>query len=589
MRAGRRSRDRSLAIAFVVVAALAACGVFALPFLFPPTHQSLSPSYVAGFNNRVSAVAAAFAAVLAFGLAWRLDKPLSGAVPDPAGRISRHLLWAMLAACAVFTGACGWILCQAQVSFNDNLYFVEYMDSVVRYHQHIYRDFPFLYGPVLLYFPIAIYECLRPLHISVEGAYFAALTIWQVLGLGLTYFTLEALPLSRRAKSIVLCIFTVSAICPNLGLNYSLIRSLLPFSTLLFTSRVSNAWKMALAFAAGEVLQLAVSPELGFAFAAGASFYALCLTLQRRRLAWVPAVFSPWVGAAAFIAVTGTRYLQSVSSFSSGAMNMIVEPVPYILIFLFAVIWVVPVSLAGFFRQHRTDAILLAALFVVSLGMLPPALGRCDPLHVFFNGADIYILAAVAAMHWKRETRRLWFTLFAWVAVTMNLNNLFAWNGEFLYSARVVKHMHDSPALARENKVARIAKIDLARLDSIVGTAGVATPFRIPYATSTQLKDSGHFIPDPDVYYIGIWTQDAEQSRAARLDRAEWALVPLEDESIRETPKEEAESIVGFRQYPNRHAEYVYGDILYSDLAENWKPVAMFGDSDLVLYRHQPE
>ena len=69
--------------------------------------------------------------------------------------------------------------------------------------------------------------------------------------------------------------------------------------------------------------------------------------------------------------------------FARGIANFIVEPIPYILVFLFALVWLVPVTLARFFREGRQEAPLLAALYVFSVALLPVAFGRAEPGHVF--------------------------------------------------------------------------------------------------------------------------------------------------------------------------------------------------------------
>ena len=82
--------------------------------------------------------------------------------------------------------------------------------------------------------------------------------------------------------------------------------------------------------------------------------------------------------------------------FARGIANFIVEPNPYVLAFLFALVWLVPLMLARFVREARPEAPLLAALYVFSVAMLPVAFGRADPGHVFFTGIGIYLLSLVA-------------------------------------------------------------------------------------------------------------------------------------------------------------------------------------------------
>ena len=166
-----------------------------------------------------------------------------------------------MAVSAAFTAALAYLLCRVNMASVDNRYFLEYMDDVSRYHQHIYVDFSFIYGPLLLYFPLFMHWLLRPFHIGIEGSYYVALVVANVLGLVLLWLTLEALPISRKVKSITLCLFTIMTMCPVMGINYTLIRFLTPFSTLLFASRIKQPWAIAFAFFLGEFSSLVSHPS----------------------------------------------------------------------------------------------------------------------------------------------------------------------------------------------------------------------------------------------------------------------------------------------------------------------------------------
>src|SRR5581483_5930762 len=460
--------------------------------------------------------------------------------------------------------------CRAELASVDNRYFLEYIDDVSRYHQRIYVDFSFAYGPLLLYFPLWMHSLLRPLHIGLEGSYYTALTITDVLGVVIAWFTLESLPLSRKIKAITLCMFAILSMCPVMGLSYTLVRFLAPFSTLLFASRIKNPLFLALAFSFGEALQLGISPELGIAFAAGACFYTVCMTAKNGR-AWIVAVLAPLLSAGIFLWIAGGHYPDSIRFYSHGDLNLIVEPLGYIILFLIATVWLVPRMLAGAFRQRRPEAVLLASLFVVSLGLLVPAFGRCDPLHVFFNGAGMFVLASIAIGESSGDVRKLWFLGFACSLMWMQFVN-------FMLRPDVKRAVgFDRTALVQN-------WIDISRLESITGSAKISVPFWVPLGVENELKRSGHFLPDRESFNLLVTNPDAERARTARMDRAQWALIPTKDFLDWETPTNTSRILgIGYNFYPKYRQPYVYDAILLEELQTHWTRVATVGD--WILYR----
>lgn len=558
----------------LAIGSLAALGVFLVPFLFPPSHPSLSASYTAGFNNRVAALAAAFVGLLSFALAWKFQL-FPNRAHDPDRRsIPLWLATSCLAVTAAFNAAFGLLLCRAEVASVDNRYFLEYMDDVFRYHERIYADFSFAYGPLLLYFPLWIHALLRPFHIGIEGAYYVALMLAHVIGLVVAWVTLENLPISRKVKAITLCLFAILSMCPVMGLSYTLVRFLAPFSTLVFISRIKNPLFVVLAFGLGEALQLAVSPELGFAFAAGACFYAICMTAENG-LARILAIAALPVGAGLFLWIGGPHYLDSLRLYSHGDLNLIVEPLGYIILFLIATVWLVPRMLAGAFRQRRPEAVLLASLFIICLGLLPPAFGRSDPLHVFFNGAGMFLLASVAIGGYSGNIRKLWFLCFACSLVWMQFVN-------FMLRPDVRRAVGFAPKETQRNW------IDTSQLESIIGDAKISVPFWVPLRVEDELKQGGHFLPDRESFNLVVTNPDAEKARAARMDRVQWALIPAKDVLYRETPSNTSRMLgIGYQFYPKRRQPYVYGAILLDELQRHWTPVATVGDW-IVYHQNAP-
>jgi len=475
---------------------------------------------------------------------------------------------------AVFTATLGYLLCRLDIALVDNRFFLEYMDDVARYHQRIYTDFSFSYGPIPLYFPLFVYWLLRPFHIGLEGSYYAALTVANALGLVILWLTLEALPVSRKIKSITLCMFAIMSICPVMGLNYTILRFLAPFSSLLFASRIKNRLLVALAFFLGELLQLGLSSELGLAFVAGACFYAICMIVKHGP-AWIPTLIAPLVGAGIFLPVAGPHYLDSMRTLSHGDFNLVVEPLGYIILFLIATVWLVPRMLAGAFRRRRAETVLLGSLFVVSLALIPPAFGLCDPAHVFFNGAGMLVLASLAIGGYSPGVRKLWFLCLGCSLMWMQFVN-------FMLRDDITRAVGFDRGALQQNW------IDISRLESIIGDGKISVPFLMPFGVENQLKRSGHFIPDRECFIFLVGNSDAEAARTARMDRAQWALVPRKDPRGSETARNTSPVLgIGYKFYPVRRPPYVYGAILIKELQTHWTPVATVGD--WIVYRQNTQ
>ncbi|HUY80401.1 MAG TPA: hypothetical protein VMU92_01615 [Acidobacteriaceae bacterium] len=557
--------------------ALAAFGVFVLPFFFPPTHLALSAAYSAGFNNRAADLAAAFVACLTFFVAWRFrlyphTQPQHDPRPTP-----RLVLALSIAACIAFNGFLGWMSARTNLAVYDARYFLEAMDDVIRYHLHIYSGFNFAYGPLLLYLPIWIHSLLAPFHTGTQGAYYTALVLMQCLGLLLLHATLKALQVPRAVHVPAFVVLTLTTFNPILGINYTLVRSLLPFATLLFAARAKTPRALAIFFFLGELLQLAVSPELGFAFAAGACFYALCLAIRDRHnrpLGWLPAIAAPLAAAALFLAIFGKAYLASVFTFANGDYNLIVEPLGYILLFLLCLVWIVPRSLAADFRRHHPQALLRAGLFVLSIGLLPAALGRCEPLHVLFAGLGVYVLAVAALAPWSAPTRNLWLILFA---------GIIAWTQcvSFIY--------HQQPRVAAAILYRHAPwqeSIDIARLRTLTGGQPVSVPFMIPLNIERQIKHSYLYLPDREEFRINVGDPASEDAKAARMNKTGWALIPAQIPESVYTPQTTSVSVgFGYNFYPVRQKPYISGAIIAHDLKAHWTPVASFGK--WVLYHRK--
>ena len=172
--------------------------------------------------------------------------------------------------------------------------------------------------------------------------------IETVVGFLLVVYVLNRLPILRRWKIVFLLLALLHTYPFNFGLNYTFLRFVLPIAFLILAARQSRPWPLAACLFAGQAASLSLSPEAGFAFGASSIAYATYYFFTAGR-AWLVAVAAPLAATAAFLLLTGGGYLRMLKLFARGIANFIVEPIPYILVFLFALVWLVPVTAGALF------------------------------------------------------------------------------------------------------------------------------------------------------------------------------------------------------------------------------------------------
>jgi hypothetical protein len=370
----------------------------------------------------------------------------------------------------------------------------------------------------------------------------------------------------------------IGAVNPLLGLNYTFFRFLTPMATLLFATRRPSLVRTMLLLAAGEVLQLGISPEMGFIFVFTTVVFA-ALAAWRRGVRWLTVAAAPPLGVAVFLLLAGPSYLRMLQSVAHGALNLPVAPYPHILIFLFALVWLIPLALGPMLRSEGPDGIRIVSCYVLSVALLPAAFGRCDPLHVFFNGAGILILSLVATRNLSPRLRH------AWLAALLVFVVWVHWVNDRLYADRTA----DTLRLALTHNIHPDDLdyvLDVPALEHEVGSAKVAIPIEVSLPVEEALKRSGHYGADYYAFFVDVMDPVAEAAKTASLNQSEWALVPTDpDEPFLETPAN-IDEVQGFAfPYPLRHpVPYNLGHLFFENLAANWTPVRAFGP--YTLYRH---
>ncbi len=494
--------------------------------------------------------------------------------------------------------------------YGDGRYFMRQISMHVDFGRRLYDQIELPYGPLLFYGPVIVQALLSPLHASPKAAYYTTLVLEHVIGLLLVVYVLDRLPILRKWRIVFLLLCLLHTYPFGLGLNYTFLRFALPIAFLVLAARQTKARTLGVCLFAGQAASLSLSPEMGFAFAASSMAYAAYCFFKAGR-AWLGAVVAPIAATVTFLLLAGAGYLRMLKLFAHGIANLVVEPNPYVLVFLFALIWLVPLMLARFFREARPEAPLLAAVYVFSVALLPVAFGRADPGHVFFNGFGIYLLSLVAISDARPLEQVAWVTCVV-LALTWTAFVDDRFSGGFV-KARIyydVSHWQDDglmrAAHALTRKVSPTAEkllfpagtgdysdyepFDLTGLRTIVGKDPVALPVTVPLPVEEALKRSGQFVPTFYQFQWSILDASAEDRQIKEMNASRWALLPKGPIGMfTETPDNVA-PYLGHRlpyrsPYPMKRAPYVIGRSFQENLQANWQLYAEVGKYD--VYRRR--
>jgi len=597
---------------FLLCILLAACfGVFVLPFLLPPPYLAgISAANVAGFNNKVASLAAAALGTFVCFAAIRWPRPAQQRRDGDFGRVPASIVMIALVFCACMIAILSYLVAISHQHYGDGRYFIRQITMHIDYGRKLYDQIELPYGPGLFYGPVIVHTLLSPFHASTAAAYYTTLVFEHVIGLLLVVYVLDRLPILRKWKIAFLLLCLLHTYPFGFGLNYTFFRFVLPIAFLVLAAKQTTPWPLAACLFAGQAASLSLSPEMGFAFAASSIAYATYYVFTAGR-AWLVSAIAPLAATAAFLLLAGAGYLRMLKLFARGIANFVVEPIPYVLVFLFALVWLVPLMLARYFREARPETPLLAALYVFSLALLPVAFGRADPGHVFFNGIGIYLLSLVAISDAQPRQQVAWVTCVVLVLTwTAFVDDHFYWR--FLrarshYDAsqwqdhklmRVAHALRQTLSPAAEKRFSSAASpddaddrsFDLESLRAVVGNDPIALPLTLPFPVEEDLRGSGQFVP---TFYDCEWSildATAEDRQLKELNASRWALLPQGPIGMFTETQAIVAPYLGHRlpyhsPYPLKREPYVIGRRFEQNLKVNWQPYAEVGKFE--VYRRR--
>jgi hypothetical protein len=532
--------------------------VFELPWRVPVPGPIVSDSYILGFSN--TAAVLGLAALL--GLRWVLlfyrarSLPLGDGIRNAVACICKHdedsgkrwPVWASIFAATLWVALLQWWwqTCPSAY-FSEGHYFLRRLDLMAM-GLRPYADFDYGYGPLLLQIPFWIHRASCGI-LPLDTSYVLSLALAAVLGTMLIHIVITALPVGPAARAVMIVLTALCGVNITLGAQYTPLRFVFPLAALLWLVRgntgttgrdLGRLFAAALACCAGAI---GISPETGLTFCIALFCWAGWAAFAHQRRFAVLALAPP-LAALALLAWTGSGYLSLVLKFAGGGLTFPIFPTPYILALIASAVCVVPVLGVLAFKADPLLRPMCAALAVCFGMALPPALGRCDPGHVFWNGLVLFLFTA--ALFWSCSPR--WLRWCApvlgcmWVAVLAGCFTGYAAPQIAEEFARKRRLEAEAEALLAADALvrARLPATSQAWLDrwqkralwhddllQLLACDRVATPLGVTEEMDRFLKASGRYVPEFHLDAWGSVVSPRDLPRKLRdLEAVRYVLIP---------------------------------------------------------------
>ena len=385
--------------------------LFSLPFRFPPSTRLESDSYAFGFNNAVAIAGLIALLVLATWLRMQIGRSGGDETPifsadhlrGAEGHIPYRIYWSMAFLYGLLTVA-AFVTARGARFYGidwESSHFLWRLKLMELYALRPYVDFHFEYGPALIYLPSYFHRLLAPFGVSFEASYYAFHYLVNLLGLYCVFALLNRALMPSMCRTIAFALVGLASFAPYMGLNGVSVRFLMPYLLLVIIDRKVadssrapdrfRALKLFVLWLLAASITVAISAEIGLAFAGAVIVYSV----SRSRSDFVGAACGLAALILAFVLcrmLLPAPYYASLLSFSKGANNLPLVPAPHILLYAATLFFAVPALVASGAYSRDPDRPLLFALAGLSLSLIPGALGRCDPPHVFFYGLGVSLM-----------------------------------------------------------------------------------------------------------------------------------------------------------------------------------------------------
>ena len=571
-------------------AALAGTCVFLLPYAVPP-HPAYSESYVVGFNNRI-----AIASVLVISLAVyavTVLRRLRSLAPDTTNK--PRLRWPIFvtAACtvAIWIGALSLICLKENTRVAEDRYFLTQLEKVALMHRTLYTQVEFAYGPLLFYPTLWIAHLFHGLQ-ALDRAYYLTLVAHQVVGIGMLWFTLNQLPLTRAIRLSTFIALTLYALNPWMGLNYTLVRFFaVPFAIAVLVS-LRGPFRPAIPAFCAPLLGFAISPESGIAITVGAVvFGAWSAFLAGERYLLICGAALAGIGTAFAFAPRGL--LSGLYHFSNGFHQTVLLPSPAVLLVLAAAVWFGPRVVARAFNSRSTTFPLLAGIYFASLAALPVTFATMDTMHLLSNGLGLLLLGAVFVSGFPLR-ERFWIVVCPAIFLLFFLQCLIAVRFGFASYIGCVDPNHHIASLAASVNP-RLGRIALHGEDrgcpppiapDALPASSAQEGFTIVSGGDSHLLQKLVRLPQyRPVYFANqtnVWNVAAQQILVSQLREVQWLIGPNYTSAHPVLPG--LDNPLDFHPHFRERHTIATDDLIAAEIATSWRPVAQLAPS-LWLYQ----
>jgi hypothetical protein len=353
------------------------------------------------------------------------------------------------------------------------------------------------------------------------------------------------------ARTMVFLLLVVPCLNISLGLNYTPLRFMLPVASLVALHGLASAasgrgggktFAILIGAFLAPLVNFAFSPEMGLAawLACMAYFIALWRTPLRRLTIGLAAAAAALPATAA---VFSRSYFDSILSISGGGLNFPIFPTAHVVLFLVAVFCLIPVLAVIAVETRDARGAIAAGLCVVTGLLIVPALGRCDPGHILWNGLGIFLILFAALSRAKRTAFKLFALCYIGAFGILGFRNM--WKNYGPYIGEVVAHYerYSTNCPTASNGLLHYSKMMPIppEFNALLQFEKIGTPMSVHEPLERFLKLHGKFVPDHRLCPCSdLYTPKHLEQKLADMRSMEYIVVSADSQNLLSQPDPDA-------------------------------------------------
>jgi hypothetical protein len=524
--------------------------VFKLPFLVKPFQIAVSSAYDYGFNNSMAifsiivfTLAGAIIILTSFKSIIENEKDFDLLDVNHKDRMNPKHFGIIFT--IYFLVILVLYLLNAQRGYGEANYFFGKLDRLYL-KQAPYIDFEYAYGLLFLYLPKYLLDFIKAFGLGPKEAYYFVFLLLNLIGLYSLYHIVNLLNITAKRKTIIFYAIALPAFPISLGFNYIFIRFITPFVCIIILDHVFKKldgyrWRTQAVLLALvsflTILNFLISTEIGTVFFIATSIY-LFLTLLSTRNRYLLLLILVYLITFSIFLGTQKNYFLALNNFSAGGNNFAIVPSPSILIYLISLLFISSLFSARYLR-YRKD-LLLFVLTILNISMMPGALGRCDPIHVFWYGIGVFVvtMAYLAKLSLpKLRLFKIYGVSFILVfGLGMTFSGVYLWKEDLsrIFVKRIESSVSQERILKLATRSAELLKMDKDNVrnrlekhfqgrkvnvsELLSRYEKIATPLFIDADTYEYLIRNDKYVPE---YYSGLLNVFTVKQIAAKMSTLE--------------------------------------------------------------------